>query len=222
MRTQSGRQRRPNLKEFNQKFKEVQGHFERLSETKRQVQESESKAERTIASKNLAFEMSRLKKESRLIKAQIIPENGEVKPDNLKNVLTLLRWERQRGLLPVSDEYLLNRYELASIKDAISKGDSEWSVATCKNQAPSAFHINVGENVYYSQEFNEVKQKDYVTFYVEFTIPGENQIGKALELKISRGFQPDVKDFPEDKTLVKRFVLSKSEFNRYFIDEDYV
>jgi hypothetical protein len=124
--------------------------------------------------------------------------------DNLRKLFYFMR---KRKMLSVEDTYKLNALE---IKDCTEK-------ATYVNKFFSpAQKCHIGEDYDFKCEYNEEKGTDIYTYYVKRTVPGESQIGKALEQKIARGFMPEQSDYPEDKVLIDRHQLVEGEFLKYF------
>lgn len=210
------------MKNFKEEFEKVKDQFERVEAKARVIRESDNSAEKKIALKDHTFELSQLRKGLRVLKTQLIPANNKKIPNEIRpNVLEVLRWERQRKLLGAKETYLLNELEFQDILKSMEKEDSPWRTAVCRNAPPAAYYLETGDEFYYREDYNEASQKNYVTFYVEVIKEPEEQITKELERKMKTNYVPVDSDFPPEKKLYKRFVLSKSEFGRYFIDQDY-
>jgi len=118
-----------------------------------------------------------------------------------------LTFLRQRKLISVPDEYILNKLEMDK----------------CTNEAThhvkldaGAYRLELGEKYKYSKKFDDVRLTDMYTFYIPRTIEGEEQIGKELDRKIRRGFMPEEGDYPDAKVVIDRRILRESEFLKYF------
>lgn len=125
----------------------------------------------------------------------------------MKAYAKLLTWERQRNLISIPDEYILNKMEADTIQDFTCE---------CHNKPPAGLKAELFGKYKHRTYFDEARQKEIYVTYIPVVIQPEEQIGRELEWKISQGFMPDVKDYPPAKELWNRRVLVESEWNRYF------
>jgi|DEB0MinimDraft_4_1074332.scaffolds.fasta_scaffold14982_2 hypothetical protein len=119
----------------------------------------------------------------------------------------LLIWERRRGIISVSDDYLLNEIE-----------ESECTkVCECTNRIPSGGSFaEEGQEYKYKSYYDESRNKEVFVVFVKREIAPEDQISKELAWKMSQGFMPTMDDYAPAKTQVRRVAMVESEFNKYF------
>lgn len=210
------------MKNFATKFDEIKNQFERVEAKAQMIRESESKAEKKVFAKDHTFELSQLKKQLRTVKAQLGTDNKEkINPENRENIKTLLVWERQRKLLGAQESYLLNELEYEDILKEVGKKDSPWKTGVVRSTPPAAYYLNTGDEFIFRSDWDDIKGKNIMTFYVEVTKEPEDQITRELERKMKNNYVPGNDDFLPEKKLYKRFILVESEFKRYFIDSDF-
>jgi len=122
-------------------------------------------------------------------------------------LVKVLRFERERKMLPAGHEYKLNEL------------DSKRCNLQCRcTKVPKAsgLFLELNEVYAYSKQYSEEKNTDVYTIFITRTIEPESQIGKELDWKIKQGFMPEQKDYPKEKIQYRRTVLVAKEFDRYF------
>lgn len=131
--------------------------------------------------------------------------------DHPEKLIDFLKWERSRKIISVGDNYLLNELE----KEKLDKR------CTCIREIPSGgTHEQVGEEYPYLNYYDESRQMDMFTIYIDRTIAPEAQIDKKLAWKMSKGFMPQESDYAPEKVVWHRMTLNENEFNKYFkVDE---
>lgn len=137
-------------------------------------------------------------------KRTILRKKLEIEPSKLKKFLA---WERSRKLISVADNYKLNEFE----KDETQK------ICVCIVEIPSGgTHEEIGKEYGCNSYYDESRQMDMYTVYVDRAVAPEEQIDKALSWKISKGFMPEQSDYKDEKVLWHRMTLNEREFNKYF------
>lgn len=146
------------------------------------------------------FEMNKIKKAIKVFKVEVLKAN------DLETYKKLLTFERQRNIIGVSDTYALNKMEADTLEENCE----------CFTAPPSGLRVSLGGKYKFLSYFDEANQKEMFITYMPIVISPESQIGRDLEWKMSQGFHPEMKDYPEAKVLWKRRVLVDTQWHKYF------
>ena len=147
------------------------------------------------------FDLEKLKKNIAIQKAKFEKDKNKYKE--------LLQFQYQRKLLNDSDPEMskLNEMEASSCNLKCQQVQS----------VPSAgMRVDMFKEYPVKKYFDESRQKDIYTFFVDIEIKPEEQIDSRLEWKIKQGFLPQESDFKPTKIHWARYSLNEKEFFKYF------
>lgn len=178
----------------------VKSDFSRIGDLREKLKRCKSGAEKADVRNNYHYDLAKVKKMIKVFKVEVL------KDEDTKTHAALLTWERQRGLISVSDEYKLNAMEAATLEESCE----------CFQAPPSGLRCELGGKYKHTMHYDEARKKDMYVTYMPVIIAPESQIGRELEWKISQGFMPEMKDYPSAKVLWHRRLLVDSEWRRYF------
>lgn len=143
--------------------------------------------------------------------------DGSITEDEQSLMEEILRRERNKGTIHLSDNYLLNEIEAARIED----------LCTVKtDDAPMVHHLKKGMECkfIYDSDFDDKKNKPdsigryYV--YVSHIVPPDHQYSYDLALKELKHHPTSPEDYPKPKLQVKRRVFKEKEFDAWFEAND--
>lgn len=183
---------------FTKEIDEIKTEFTKMGDIGRKLSGVNDNGVKAEIVRKHKYDLNDIKKKIKTLKLSIL----EAKDSSAH--AKLLTWERQRLLISIPDEYILNKMESETLEE------------TCECHNNGIHHVELGANYKHRSYFDEARGKDMCVVYIPIVKAPEEQIGKELSWKMSQGFMPQMKDYPEPKTLVIRRVLVESEFKRYF------
>lgn len=187
-------------KNLNAEFVSLKSAYSKIGELNRKLKGVKNGAEKADIKNRHLYDLNSIKKAIKVLKVEIEKAGDD------KTYRELLTWERQRNLISVSDEYALNKMEADTLEESCE----------CFNAPPSGLRCELGGKYKHISYFDEARQKEMYVTYIPVIIAPESQIDQKLEWKMRQGFMPEMKDYPEEKTLWKRRVLVENEWQRYF------
>lgn len=174
--------------------------YARVGDINTKRKSAKSSAEKADIKNKHLYDMGKVKQSIKAFKADVL------KAKDVETYRKLLTWERQRNMIGVADEYILNKME----------SDTLEANCECFNAPPSVLRCELGAVYKHLSYFDEARQTEMFITYIPIVIAPESQIDRKLEWKMSQGFMPEMKDYPEEKVLILRRVLVESEWRRYF------
>lgn len=137
--------------------------------------------------------------------------DGLRKNQDNESLKRLWTWERSRKIINTANEFALNAMEEEELEEECQ----------CVVRLHAAYRAEVGVFYKYKKEYSEnhngsEEGHDVYTFYVPEVKTPEDQVTKELSRKLSQGFHPEASDYLPEKTIVHRWQLVDTEFNKYF------